>query len=168
MRALLTPACSKQPGTYALLLTLEGGATVQIGRLGTFGFPAGRYIYVGSALGSGGLRARLLRHCRTEKRLHWHIDYLLRCATVCSAWCVESPSRLECTWARWLQGQSAVWIPAPHFGASDCRCPSHLYALASACDYEHLMEGIQGTDSAQVRASVLDICGNLLLCRDSH
>jgi len=168
MGELLTAVCSKQPGTYALLLTLEEGAYLQIGRLGTFDFPAGRYVYVGSALGSGGLRARLLRHCRTEKRLHWHIDYLLRRTTICRAWCVESPRRLECTWARWLQGRPEVWAPVPRFGASDCRCRSHLFALASPCAYEQLMEGMQGSDSAQVRASVLDRCGNLLLCRDSH
>jgi len=36
----------------------------------------GYYIYIGSAFGPGGVRARMLRHLRADKPKHWHIDYL--------------------------------------------------------------------------------------------
>ena len=53
-----------EPGTYALLLRLDKQERITVGKLGTFDFPVGYYLYVGSALGPGGLRARLARHRR--------------------------------------------------------------------------------------------------------
>lgn len=53
-----------EPGTYALLLKLDKQERITVGKLGTFDLPAGYYLYVGSALGPGGLRARLTRHRR--------------------------------------------------------------------------------------------------------
>ena len=64
-------------GTYALVLHLECTEEITVGKLGMFTFPAGYYLYVGSALGPGGLEARLARHRRRGKKLRWHIDYLL-------------------------------------------------------------------------------------------
>ena len=113
-------------GTYALLLRLEQDAPVAIGRLGTFRFLRGHYVYVGSALGSGGLLARVARHRCPQKRLHWHIDYLLAYAHVIGVHMDTSSERLECAWARqWLDTPGAQVI-APRFGASDCACPAHL------------------------------------------
>jgi Uri superfamily endonuclease len=113
-------------GTYALLLRLWAGADITVGRLGIFTFPAGYYVYVGSALGRGGLPARLARHGRQQKRMHWHIDYLLAYARIIGVQTDTSGERLECTWARkWLHKPGAQII-APGFGASDCRCPAHL------------------------------------------
>ena len=48
------------PGVYQLHLRLAVAARLEIGRLGTYDFPAGRYIYTGSAL--SGLSRRLARH----------------------------------------------------------------------------------------------------------
>ena len=53
---------AEMKGTYALVLQLERQEEIAIGKLGTFTFPAGYYLYVGSALGPGGLEARLARH----------------------------------------------------------------------------------------------------------
>jgi len=65
------------PGTYALILHLSKKLErIEIGKLGRFAFDAGFYVYVGSAFGPGGLKARLQRHLRTDKPLHWHIDLL--------------------------------------------------------------------------------------------
>ena len=47
-----------EPGTYALLLKLDKQEKITVGKLCTFDFPAGYYLYVGSALGPGGLQAR--------------------------------------------------------------------------------------------------------------
>jgi Uri superfamily endonuclease len=118
-------------GTYALFLHLEHDTPIVVGRLGTFHFPAGYYIYVGSALGGGGLSARLARHYRQQKKLHWHIDYLLAHARIVGVRTDASGERLECVWARKWLDTPGVQVIAPGFGASDCGCPAHLIYLGS-------------------------------------
>jgi Uri superfamily endonuclease len=116
------------PGAYALLIALDCSSEIIIGRLGKFRFPAGFYLYVGSALGPGGLARRVARHLRAEKRLHWHVDYLLdaRCARVVEVWTAESATRRECDWARAAMQLPGATIIAPRLGASDCQCAAHL------------------------------------------
>jgi Uri superfamily endonuclease len=115
-------------GTYALVVALDRSQNITIGRRGGFRFPAGFYIYVGSALGPGGLSARIRRHLSAEKRQHWHIDFLLRStrARVIEVWTLASAARLECEWARAVMQWPGARIVVPRFGASDCRCRSHL------------------------------------------
>jgi Uri superfamily endonuclease len=115
------------PGTYVLLVRVDQPLTLAVGRLGTVTFSGGYYAYVGSAHGPGGLRARLRRHLRAAKPLHWHIDYLTAAAPVTAIWLRESPERLECVWARELIARGSV--PVPRFGSSDCSCPAHLVTL---------------------------------------
>ena len=117
---------TKGPGTYLLLLCLEEDREIIMGRLGTLLFPRGYYLYVGSARGPGGLRARLARHRQRGKHPRWHIDYLRGHAKLIEIWAVESDERLECLWAQHL-AQLSQGRPIPHFGGSDCRCPSHLF-----------------------------------------
>ncbi len=119
----------RKPGTYILALRLGSDLDTSVGRLGEIEFPAGWYLYVGSALGPGGLRARLKRHRRrleSGKRAHWHIDYLREHCTWGGAWGQSSQRRLECLWASALHRLPEAEIVAPGFGASDCRCPAHL------------------------------------------
>ena len=125
-------------GTYALLLLLERKEEIAVGKLGTFTFPAGYYLYVGSALGPGGLEARLARHRRRNKKLRWHIDYLLEHAQLVEVWSVTSPARLECLWARAAQELPGSEILVPGFGSSECRCSSHLIYLARKPTCEEL------------------------------
>ena len=113
-------------GTYALLLELEQPTEITIGRLSTPFFPAGYYVYVGSALGSGGLAARLARHGRQDKKLHWHIDHLLVHARIMGIGTDDSGQRLECAWARTMLSRPEAQVVVPRFGASDCTCLSHL------------------------------------------
>jgi Uri superfamily endonuclease len=114
-------------GTYALVTQLGHERVIQVGRLGRFRFEPGWYLYVGSALGPGGLQARIERHARAEKRLHWHIDYLLAQGELREAWVVVDTVRRECDWARALAALPDIRIPVPGFGASDCRCGAHLF-----------------------------------------
>jgi len=123
-------------GTYALVLRLECSEEISVGKLGTFTFPAGYYLYVGSALGPGGLEARLARHCRRDKKLRWHIDYLLEHAQLVQVWSVASTDKLECLWAQTARGLPGAEIPVHGFGSSDCRCPSHLIYLARKPSHE--------------------------------
>jgi Uri superfamily endonuclease len=123
-------------GTYALVLHLEHREEIAVGKLGTFIFPAGYYLYVGSALGPGGLEARLARHRRRDKKLRWHVDYLLEHAQLVEVWSVASTDRRECLWAQAARKLPGSEIPVPGFGSSDCRCPSHLIYLAEKPTYE--------------------------------
>lgn len=111
-------------------IRLETAAWIDVGRLGQFLFPAGWYGYSGSARGSGGLRARLARHQRASKRLHWHVDYVLAHGVLQAAWWLECPIRLECAWAAAVQQLPGVQVIAPRFGSSDCHCRAHLAYLA--------------------------------------
>ena len=110
--------------TYQLLIEASHPLRCTIGRIGEFDFPAGRYVYTGSA--KRNLEARIARHLRREKVLRWHIDYLLAAPGVRVAEVVRS-RRSECALNRTGRGRILV----PGFGASDCRagCGAHLKYL---------------------------------------
>ena len=65
-----------KPGTYVLILQSLRTGKAQIGRWREIALYPGFYLYVGSAFGPGGVRARVSRHYRKTKQHHWHIDYL--------------------------------------------------------------------------------------------
>ena len=67
----------KSPGSYALILAAHNRREINVGKLGALVVAPGFYVYVGSALGSGGAATRVGRNLREEKRhLLWNIDYL--------------------------------------------------------------------------------------------
>jgi len=111
-------------GTYALVVRLETPCKLNVGKLGPVEFPAGYCLYFGSAL--GGLAGRIRRHLRRRKKPWWHIDYLTRVAAPEEVWWNESAGRAECDWAAAGLLLPGATTPAPGFGASDCRCNSHL------------------------------------------
>jgi len=124
------------PGSYLLHLVLDQPLRLSVARLGIFDFPAGEYFYAGSARGPGGLKARVCRHARLTQHPHWHIDWLRPSARLSGGWAVTETAPpaglpLECRWSQWLAAQPGAFIPAPGFGASDCRCGcrAHLVAL---------------------------------------
>ncbi len=119
-----------EPGTYALLIRVAAPLRIQPGRLGSVTLDTGWAVYVGSALGPGGLRARVGRHLRQEKRPHWHIDALTGAAPVVAVWAAVTGERLECRWAAALRDLAGTAIPARGFGASDCQCEAHLLIVA--------------------------------------
>lgn len=123
----------KNKGTYALILRLDVGRAIQVGKLGAFEFPAGYYLYTGSAFGPGGLAGRLGRHLAPDhsaKATHWHIDYLRRWAPIVAIWFGEHKTPREHDWATQAELLAGGRCPAPRFGASDCRCRSHLFYFA--------------------------------------
>jgi Uri superfamily endonuclease len=113
-------------GIYCLIFK-NPACTVTVGALGPVAFAAGWHIYVGSALGSGGLE-RLERHIvlsqNKDKRPKWHVDYLSVSRFFCLLSTVHAftEERLECRLAAALGGENI-----PGFGASDCDCSSHLF-----------------------------------------
>jgi Uri superfamily endonuclease len=112
-------------GIYCLVFR-NHGCTIRIGALGALTFRAGWHIYVGSALGTGGLQ-RLERHISLaflhDKQPKWHVDYLLISPffSLVSAVYAVTAERLECQLARELN-EGVI----PMFGCSDCSCTSHL------------------------------------------
>jgi histidyl-tRNA synthetase len=120
-RAQAAPAA---PGAYALWLRLAAPLAASAGKNRAVLSP-GDYLYCGSARGPGGLRARLVRHIRREKRAHWHVDQLTCLADIPGAFVLEGGD--ECALNEALR---ALPIPFPGFGSSDCpRCASHLRFL---------------------------------------
>ncbi|MCD6384930.1 GIY-YIG nuclease family protein [Candidatus Sumerlaeota bacterium] len=113
-----------EKGVYVLLIRLKKNQVIQVGRLGKFTFPRGYYTYTGSAL--AGIENRLKRHLRKDKRLHWHIDYLLTYATIIKHATIITNEKIECQVNKFLLSQKGARIIAPGFGSSDCRCISHL------------------------------------------
>ena len=115
-------------GTYLLFLYTKS-QKINIGKQEDFLFPSGLLVYVGSALGAGGLRGRVSHHLRINRKCHWHIDYLLQKMPVCQVLYTENPSRLEHEWAMLLERIPGLNIPLKRFGASDCQCASHLFHI---------------------------------------
>lgn len=123
-------------GTYILLLGCRQNGLVQIGRRGALQVKPGCYVYVGSAFGPGGLRARIAHHLRLTDRPHWHLDYLRRVTLPQAVWYSIAEQRLEHLWARLLAGSRGAGAPLPGFGASDCRCPAHLFFFRAAPSFD--------------------------------
>ena len=112
------------PRTYQLFIEVTLQVRVEVGRFGVFDFPAGFYVYTGSARKN--FEARVSRHLALDKKRHWHIDYLLAAPGVY----VREVRRFtadECQVNASLTGEIVV----KGFGASDCRagCGSHLKRL---------------------------------------
>src|SRR6516164_5013557 len=74
------------PGAYVLIIELAASIQIPLPRKPKSILQAGRYLYCGSAKGSGGIRARLSRHMRSSKVIHWHVDLLADAGWVTGAW----------------------------------------------------------------------------------
>lgn len=135
------------PVSYCLYIRVRRPCRVGAGRLAPAWLVAGWYVYTGSA--RRGLRARIARHLRHDKRRRWHVDWLLTRAAAEVAHVVVD-GRPECRLNR-IAGGSA---PIPGFGAGDCRagCGSHLRylgarrpaAVPAAPDERRLLEAVPG------------------------
>ena len=110
-------------GVYILLAFLAKDTRLKTGALGEVHFKKGFYAYSGSAM--GGLEQRIRRHLRKNKKLHWHIDYLLNHAEI-KMIAIRKTDRKsdECAAARRLLSLGGV--PVDGFGSSDCSCNAHL------------------------------------------
>ncbi|UCF07331.1 MAG: GIY-YIG nuclease family protein [Thermoplasmata archaeon] len=109
-------------GCYVLLVNNPEDADIRTGGLGTIRFLKGQYVYVGSAL--NGIEARVRRHIGNRKKIHWHIDYLLRRGKCDEVYVLESDKRLECVLA---ERMAEKFYCVPNFGSSDCHCRGHLF-----------------------------------------
>ena len=111
-------------GTYCLLIDLNRNESIGIGKKGEIQFKNGVYVYVGSALNS--LEGRIRRHLRKNKKMHWHVDYLLdnSSSRVIDVYFNADGVKHECELAREI---SINGKEIDGFGCSDCKCPAHLF-----------------------------------------
>jgi len=110
--------------SYQLDIILAEPTRLSIGQFGIYDFPVGHYVYTGSA--KRNIEARIARHLRQDKKLKWHIDYLLA-SPHASISKVTQFVQAECEQNQKTAG--IVYIAG--FGASDCSagCGGHLKYL---------------------------------------
>jgi len=111
-------------GTYCLVIHVKNKSNIVIGKLDNIKFEKGFYVYVGSALNS--LNSRIKRHLSTDKKKHWHVDYLLDSenSKIIDIIYVEHSKKWEC---RVAEEHSVLGTGVRGFGCSDCKCDSHLF-----------------------------------------
>ena len=121
-------------GSYSLII--KAPEKVEVGALGLKNFESDYVVYNGSAFGPGGLK-RVFRHFSSDKKIHWHIDYLLQKGELEAA--LIFPDRdLEC------ELSDKMDRPVQGFGSSDCNCNSHLFEFES---FESAFRKISGVVS---------------------
>ncbi len=124
---------SDRKGTYILLMRLNKAAPIAIKRLRTDSLSPGAYLYAGNAYGPGGLAARLKRHFRKDKKVHWHVDRLTVRASELAA--IVAPDNDECAIVEGLVRSGYFETALKGFGSSDCsHCESHLLKQSAACE----------------------------------
>jgi Uri superfamily endonuclease len=125
-------------GIYVLIINLKYSICIRVGALGDLTFTAGLYAYVGSAQNS--IELRVARHQRREKRLFWHIDYLLNneAAKIIGVYYTDGQKRQECQIATLILENGGK--PVAGFGSSDCKCLSHFFRIQ---DFQFLEQHMQ-------------------------
>jgi Uri superfamily endonuclease len=120
-------------GLYTLVLRVQGPLSLRVGKLRRALFKRGRYLYSGSGSGKGStsLEARVRGHLRRGKKLFWHIDYLTSSSSVKVELVAfaKSARDLECQLNSSIQANCNGEFILKGFGASDCKCISHLIRL---------------------------------------
>ena len=126
-------------GCYCLIIYIKKKSKISIGKkLGVIEFKKGIYVYVGSAMNS--LEARLNRHLSDSKKLHWHVDYLLKddnSKIIDIIYNIDK--KVECDISEYLKTHA---VGIKNFGCSDCNCESHLYY------FKNRSEAIEQTKNA--------------------
>lgn len=128
--------------TYLLVLELDRNVELTVGCKGTCAMQAGSYAYIGSAKRNA--KHRLRRHWQGDGRLKWHIDYLRREARSTGFWVFDSTVLAECELASLIAGEQEIEIPVARFGASDCRCPAHLFFGAGVSKLLNRLQNLPG------------------------
>jgi Uri superfamily endonuclease len=123
-------------GVYNLIIKLSKSKEINIGRLGTFVFPKGFYVYTGSA--QNGLEKRINRHISGSKKVHWHIDYLLSYAKIVKVLRYIGDRNAECKLSCMIGGYDGSDVIVNRFGSSDCDCVTHLYYFKNMPGIEDL------------------------------
>ena len=114
-------------GTLGASAARARAQQLRIGALGVFDFPPGWYVYIGSAFGPGGITARVTRHARAAKRLHWHIDYLLEHADIEAITVLRTRERFTTRLCAWCNDKLPTRLCA---GASSRQCVDRAWSCS--------------------------------------
>ncbi|MFW9981966.1 MAG: DUF123 domain-containing protein [Candidatus Thorarchaeota archaeon] len=119
-------------GAYCLIIDVEKDLDLEIQSLGKIRFQSGIWVYIGSAMGnsSTSLENRIRRHFQSQKKIYWHIDYLLALdVKLIKAFWTESPVHIECDIAQEIQKRNEFQTGPKNFGSSDCQkgCSAHIF-----------------------------------------
>lgn len=137
-------------GIYVLEINLKNDKSIEIGALGFNDFKKGKYYYIGSA--QSNLKSRVKRHLKTNKKFHWHIDYLLDKAKVFNYYTIEAEKKFECKLYNFLKKHNSFELPVEGFGASDCKCKTHLLYSNNEIDLGDLIKDFKKTYNKQIRS----------------
>ncbi len=124
---------------YVLGISLKEAREISVGKRKKEIFPLGLYLYVGQA--KRNLTARLQRHLRREKKKHWHIDFLLEYADIVGIALFREEA--ECFLAQCFMGLPEIRGFIPRFGASDCRCLTHLFLLGERYTFPDVFASLE-------------------------
>ena len=108
---------------------------LKIGKLGVLQLRPGYYLYVGSAFGPGGIKARLAHHQEKTARPHWHVDYLRQVLEPVECWYTHDSRHREHLWAGVMADVPGLALAKQGFGASDCCCDGHLFYCSARPSY---------------------------------
>jgi len=112
---------------------------IKVGSLEERLFKKGYYVYIGSAMNS--LIPRIKRHLSHEKKIHWHIDYLLsnENSNIKEIIFNISEKRIECELAKLISKNGEE---IAKFGCSDCECDSHLIYFN---EYQNCLKSVKNS-----------------------
>ncbi|MCX8055400.1 MAG: GIY-YIG nuclease family protein [Ignavibacteria bacterium] len=117
--------------TYCLYIQISRKISINIGKLGKVDFPKGIYLYCGSARKN--FDARINRHLTRNKKIRWHIDYLLgnKYSKIIKIEKFKLEEHTECSLVKYYVLNNIAEKYVIGFGASDCQngCRSHLLKL---------------------------------------
>ncbi len=118
----------KISGTYLLEIYAPEEFEIKAKKFIGVKFPPGYYYYSGSA--QKGYNARLTRHLKESKTLHWHIDYLTtkKSNKITTIFLFENaPRERECEVVQTLINEFHMDDSFSGFGNGDCKtCGTHL------------------------------------------
>ncbi len=133
-------------GTYVIILSIQDLYYLKINKK-EFQIKKGIYIYVGSALGFGGISKRIERYFQIfngiKRNKHWHIDYLIPKAKNIIVIYAETNEKYECKLFQSLKNIIKNIEIIKGFGNTDCKskCGSHLLYLGDI-EIENIIEKV--------------------------
>jgi len=132
-------------GIYALIIKIKEQIALTIGKNRRYNFFPGYCVYIGSALGkySTNIENRLKRHFSPNKKIFWHIDYLLNSPKVeaIKAFYAKTDKTKECELALRMNNYGNSDLSRA-FGNSDCKagCKTHLFFINNDENLEKIVE----------------------------
>ena len=137
-------------GCYCLIIEVNENQCLKIGKKLKIDFKKGYYVYVGSAMNN--LESRVKRHLSKTKKLHWHVDYLLKNNEITEV-IYNLDKKVECDISQKLAKNNTF---IKDFGCSDCDCESHLYYFKNKKDAIEEVKNAYGSIACPFRIGISD------------